>query len=143
MATIIFSIIGWIITIFIAVYTVRSSAKDTTKQIAALEESTKKQVESIKELARIQVELTAMQIQKELGEARTHYLYASEKNMDAMDNRFSELGIPNNEAISRMRERNEKEKNLHLEKDFYSKRVSWLSSILNRVEVIKKNLNQA
>lgn len=143
MATIIFSIIGWIITIIIAVCTVRSSEKETAKQIAALEESTKKQVDSIKELARIQVELTAMQIQKELGEARTHYLHASEKNMDAMDNRFSDLGIPNNEAFSRMREKNEKEKNLHLEKDFYSKSVSWLSSILNRVEVIKKNLNQA
>ena len=142
MATIIFSIIGWIITIIIAVYTVRSSAKDTAKQVAALEESTKKQVESIKELARIQVELTAMQIQKELGEARTHYLHASEKNMDAMDNWLSEAGIPYNETIARMHERKEKDKNLHLEQDFYSKKISSMDNYLKRLDAIKKELEK-
>ena len=42
-------IIALIVPIGIAIWTVRSSAKDTAKQIAALEESTTKQIESIKE----------------------------------------------------------------------------------------------
>ena len=72
-------IIALIVPIGVAVWTVRSSAKDTAKQIAALEESTTKQIESIKELARIQIEITSIQLQKELTEARTGYLQASEK----------------------------------------------------------------
>ncbi len=136
------TILSPIIAVVIAILTSRSSAKATAKQVAALEESTKKQVESIKKLARIQVELTTMQIQKELGEARTHYLHASEKNMDAMGNRLYEAGISYSDTIARIHEREEKEKNLHLEKDFYSKRVSWLNNNLNRVEAIKKELEK-
>ena len=82
-------IIALIVPIGIAIWTVRSSAKDTAKQIAALEESTTKQIESIKELARIQIEITSIQLQKELAEARTGYLQASEKSMNAIDDRFS------------------------------------------------------
>ena len=81
-------IIALIVPIGIAIWTVRSSAKDTAKKIAALEESTTKQVESIKELARIQIEITSIQLQKELAEARTGYLQASEKSMNAIDDRF-------------------------------------------------------
>lgn len=66
MATILFSIIGWIITIIIAVFTVRSSAKDTAKQIAALEESTKKQVESIKALSKQLIEASIKQLELEI-----------------------------------------------------------------------------
>ena len=53
------SIVNWatilspIIALLIAWWMSRSSAKETAKQIAALEKSTKKQVESIKELAAI------------------------------------------------------------------------------------------
>ena len=81
-------IIALIVPIGIAIWTVRSSAKDTAKQIAALEKSTTKQIESIKELARIQIEITSIQLQKELAEARTGYLQASEKSMNAIDDRF-------------------------------------------------------
>ena len=136
-------IMALIVPIGVAVWTVRSSAKDTAKQIAALEESTTKQIESIKELARIQIEITSIQLQKELTEARTGYLQASEKNMDAINDRFSMMGIPHNEVIARMQDKQEKQKNLSLEQDFYSKKISWTDSYLKRVERLKMELDKA
>ena len=136
-------IMALIVPIGVAVWTVRSSAKDTAKQIAALEESTTKQVESIKELARIQIEITSIQLQKELTEARTGYLQASEKNMDAINDRFSMMGIPHNEVIARMQDKQEKQKNLSLERDFYSKKINWTDSYLERVKELKMELDKA
>lgn len=59
-------IMALIVPIGVAVWTVRSSAKDTAKQIAALEESTTKQIESIKELARIQMDASIKQVELEI-----------------------------------------------------------------------------
>lgn len=136
-------IMALIVPIGVAVWTVRSSAKDTAKQIAALEESTTKQIESIKELARIQIEITSIQLQKELTEARTGYLQASEKNMDAINDRFSMMGIPHNEVIARMQDKQEKQKNLSLEQDFYSKKINWTDSYLKRVKELKMKIDKA
>lgn len=66
MDAIIISIVGWIITILIAVYAARSGSKDTAKKLAALEESTTKQVESIKELARLQMDASIKQVELEI-----------------------------------------------------------------------------
>ena len=136
-------IIALIVPIGIAIWTVRSSAKDTAKQIAALEESTTKQIESVKELARIQIELTSIQMGKELWESRSRYLQASEKSMDALDDHFAMLGVPYNETITRMQDRQEKRKNLSLEQDFYSKQISMLNSYMERIIAIKGELNKA
>lgn len=136
-------IIALIVPIGVAIWTVRSSAKDTAKQIAALEESTTKQVESIKELARIQIEITSIQLQKELTETRQSYLQASEKNMDAINNRFSMMGIPHNEVIARMQDKQEQQRNLSLERDFYSKKINWTDSYLKRVKELKMELEKA
>ena len=120
------SIVQWatilspIIAVLIAWWMSKSSAKDTAKQIAALEENTTKQIESIKQLARIQIEITSIQLQKELTEARTGYLKKKKKNMDAINDRFSMMGIPHNEVIARMQDKQEKQKNLSLERDYYS-----------------------
>ena len=59
-------IIALIVPIAVAIWTVRSSAKDTAKQIAALEESTTKQVESIKEIARLQMDASIKQVELEI-----------------------------------------------------------------------------
>ena len=59
-------IIALIVPIGVAVWTVRSSAKDTANQIAALEESTTKQIESIKELARLQMDASIKQVELEI-----------------------------------------------------------------------------
>lgn len=136
-------IMALIVPIGVAVWTVRSSAKDTAKQIAALEESTTKQIESIKELARIQIEITSIQLQKELTETRQSYLQASEKNMDAINNRFSMMGIPYNEVIARMQDKQEQQRNLSLERDFYSKKINWTDSYLKRVKELKMELEKA
>ena len=136
-------IIALIVPIGVAIWTVRSSAKDTAKQIAALEESTSKQIESIKELSRMQIEITSIQLQKELTEARTGYLQASEKNMDAINDRFSMVGVPFNDVVARMQDKQEKRKNLSLEQDFYSKKISWTDSYLKRVERLKMELDKA
>lgn len=135
-------IIALIVPIGVAVWTVRSSAKDTAKQIAALEESTTKQIESIKELARIQIEITSIQLQKELTETRQSYLQASEKNY-AINDRFSMMGIPHDDVIARMQDKQEKQRNLSLERDFYSKKIHWTDSYLKRVEELKMELEKA
>lgn len=137
------TILSPIIAVLIAWWMSRSSAKDTAKQIAALEESTTKQIESIKQLARIQIEITSIQLQKELTEARIGYLQASEKSMDAIDDRFSMMGIPHNDIVARMQDKQEKQKNLSLERDYYTKKINWTDSCLKRVKELKKELDKA
>lgn len=61
------SIASPIIAIIIAWIMLRCSAKDTAKQIKALEESTTKQVESVKALARNQIEATIHQVELEIA----------------------------------------------------------------------------
>ena len=124
-------IVALIVPIAVAIWTVKSSAKDTAKQIAALEESTTKQIE-----------ITSIQLRKELTEARTSYLQVSEKSMDAIDDRFSMMGIPHNDVIARMKDKQEKQKNLSLEQDFYSKKIHWTDSYLKRVEELKMKLDK-
>lgn len=60
------TILSPIVAVFIAWWMSRSSAKDTAKQIAALEESTTKQIESIKELARLQMDASIKQVELEI-----------------------------------------------------------------------------
>ena len=60
------TILSPIIAVLIAWWMSRSSAKDTAKQIAALEESTTKQIESIKELARLQMDASIKQVELEI-----------------------------------------------------------------------------
>lgn len=60
------TILSPIVAVFIAWWMSRSSAKDTAKQIAALEESTTKQIESIKQLARLQMDATIKQVELEI-----------------------------------------------------------------------------
>ena len=137
------SIASPLIAVVIAVWSGISSRKATAKQLAAIEDSTAKQVESIKELARIQIEITSIQLQKELTEARTGYLQASEKSMDALDDRFRMMGVPYNDVVARMQDKQEKQKNLSLEQDFYSKKINWTDSYLKRVKELKKELDKA
>ena len=138
MATIIFSIIGWVITIFIAVYTVRSSTKDTAKQIAALEESTKKQVESIKKLAVSFIEVNALQIEKELWDARHRQRQYSQEAFDDLDiqEEASRIGIPVDKYSSIVKGRKELER----KSEYNMKQMDTLKSIGSRLDVLKKKL---
>lgn len=60
------TILSPIIAVLIAWWMSRSSAKDTAKQIAALEKSTTKHIESIKELARLQMDASIKQVELEI-----------------------------------------------------------------------------
>lgn len=142
MDAIIISIVGWIITILIAVYAARSGSKDTAKKLAALEESTQKQVESIKELAKIQTKLAALQFEKEAGEARFRFRQKTEETWKSIENRNRLSGVPLNEFTSMMYQRNEKDNNLSLEQDFYSRQLSALDSYCSRVKEIMRDLDR-
>ena len=131
------TILSPVIAVLIAVWTSRKSAKDTEKKIVALEDSTTKQIENVKNLARIQIEIAYLQLQKELTEARGKYLNASEKSMDAYDD-FPHI---HDEAIFRINERKEKRKALSLEQDFYSKQVISLNNFINRLNELKNELD--
>lgn len=136
-------IIALIVPIGVAIWTVRSSAKDTAKQITALEESTTKQIESVKELARIQIEITKIQLQKELRETRSYYLQVAKKSSNAIDDHFTYLGMPYDQVVEKMHDNREKMNNLTLEQVFYSKKVAWTDNYLKRVEQLEKELENA
>ena len=60
------TILSPIIAVGAAIWASVSSAKATSKKIAALEESTNKQVESIKELSRQQIDASVKQVELEI-----------------------------------------------------------------------------
>lgn len=142
MDAIIISIVGWIITILIAVYAARSGSKDTAKKLAALEESTTKQVESIKELAKIQTKIAALQLDKEAWEARHRWRQVSEESWKSIENRDRMAGVPLNEFTSMMYQRNERDNHLSLEQDFYSKQVKSLDGYTKRIKEIMQELDK-
>lgn len=142
MDAIIISIVGWIITILIAVYAARSGSKDTAKKLAALEESTTKQVESIKELAKIQTKIAALQLEKEAWEARHRQRQLSEESFNALENDHRMAGVPLNEFTSMMYQRRNRDNHLSAERDFYSKQVASLDGYTKRIKEIMQELDK-
>ena len=131
-------IIALIVPIGVAIWTVRNSAKDTAKKIAALEESTTKQVESIKELAALLIEVNALQIDKELWDARHRQLQYSQEAIDDLDiqEKAYQLGIPTDKYSSIIKGQKEFER----KSDFNLKQMRSLESIHSRLKELKKNL---
>ena len=136
------AILSPIIAVLLAWWASRSSAKATAKQIAALDESTQKQVESIKELARLQIEISTLQLSKELSDARNQYLKTSQKSFNQNENRNSMLGVPFNEFTSMMHERREKANDLSAEQEYCTKRINMLNSYMERMNAIKDKLEK-
>lgn len=131
-------IVALIVPIAIAIWTVRSSAKDTAKQITALEESTTKQVNSIKELAAMLIEVNALQIDKELWDTRHRQLQYSQEAIDDLDiqEKAYQLGIPIDKYSSIIKGQKEFER----KNDFNLKQMSTLEGIQSRLKELKKNL---
>lgn len=131
-------IIALIVPIGVAIWTVRSSAKDTAKQIAALEENTNKQVESIKELTAMLIEINALQIDKELWDARHLQRQYSQEAFDDLDNqeKAHQLGIPVDKYSSIVN----KQKEFERKSDFNMKQMDTLQNIQKRLELMKKKL---
>ena len=125
------TILSPIIAVGMAWWTIRSSAKDTAKQI-----------ESIKELSRIQIETSIIQLEKELSDARTKYLQMSEKNQNVINNSFlSYLGAPFDVQMKRMHEEREKSNDLSLEEKFYENQINCINNNLKKLEQIKQQIN--
>ena len=137
------TILSPIIAVLIAWWMSKSSAKDTAKQIAALEESTTKRVESIKELTKIQTKMAALQLEKESWEARHKWRQLSEESFKAIENDHSMAGFPMNEYTSMMHQRSERNNHLVLEQDFYSKQVSLLDGYSKRIKDIINELDKS
>lgn len=131
-------IIALIVPIAVAIWTVRSSAKDTAKQIAALEESTTKQVESIKALSKQQIDATIKQVELEIEK---NLLLATQAKQEWEGIRsIKEDGLP------QMEWRNMVMQDFHDKKperdyELYSKFIKDLKAIKHGLETNKMNLD--
>lgn len=132
-------IIALIVPIGVAVWTVRSSAKDTAKQIAALEESTTKQVESIKELARLQMDASIKQVELEI-EKNLFLANQAQQEMEGIRN-INQSGMAHisawKDGVTRQWYENKPERDYHL----YNKFIKDLNSIKKGLESNKKKLS--
>ena len=73
------TILSPIIAVIVAVVAIYCSSRDTNKKIAAIEDSTAKQIKTVKKLTRLQLELSTMQINKELWESRYRHHQTTQK----------------------------------------------------------------
>ena len=133
-------IIALIVPIGVAIWTVRSSAKDTAKQIAALEESTTKQVESIKALSKQMIEASIKQVELEI-EKNLFLAKQAKQEWEEID-KINNGGLSNivewkNEMMKRFQE-GKSERDYHL----YSKFAKELNVIKKRLEANKLKLNR-
>jgi hypothetical protein len=131
------TILSPIVAIVVAIWISKKSAKDTAKQVAAIEESTAKQIESIKKLSILQAEITSIQLDMEHWETifRLHEVSGKTGEVFA-DNRITreELKKMDLEAMD------EKEKARYLMLDFYDKQLNNLEGHIDRYYKIKEEL---
>lgn len=139
MDAIIITIIGWIITILIAVYAARSGSKDTTKKLAALEESTQKQVESIKELARLQIDASIKQVELEI-EKNLFLSKQAQQEWEEID-KINNSGLASQAQWKEIRMQQFREQKPERDYHLYSKFIDNLQDIKNGLVTSKKKLN--
>lgn len=155
MLGIIITAVGIIVAVGIACWTIKSSQKDTAKklaaleksthdQITALEQSTQKQLNSVKKLARIQIETSQIQINMELSDSMTREKQALKKRWDVIEREYGFNGQPVEIGVAGdfYRNREEKEKNLEYEGEFYAKRRQMLMNYQNRLNALSKELEE-
>lgn len=136
------SAISILVAVGIACWTSISSAKDTAKKLAALEESTTKQVESIKELIKTQIELTKIQLNIKLWEADNKLEQKEQENKWTVDRQSSMFGVPMNEFTIRQAEEREKEDKNLAEQTYYTKQKMILSMYVESLKAIEFELNK-
>lgn len=139
MEAIIITIIGWIITILIAVYAARSSSKDTAKKLAALEESTQKQVASIKELARLQIDASIKQVELEI-EKNLFLSKQAQQEWEEID-KINNSGLASQVQWKEIRMQQFREQKPERDYHLYSKFIDNLQDIKNGLVTSKKKLN--
>lgn len=133
------TILSPIIAVLIAWWMSRNSAKDTAKQIAALEKSTTKQIESIKELARLQMDASIKQVELEI-EKNLFLANQAQQEMEGIRN-INQSGMAHisawKEGVTRQWYENKPERDYHL----YNKFINDLKTIKRGLELSKKKLN--
>lgn len=132
-------IIALIVPIGVAVWTVRSSAKDTAKQIAALEESTTKQVESIKELARLQMDASIKQVELEI-EKNLFLAQQAQQEWKGIEE-INNSGMAHMVEFKNLRMQQFREQKPERDYKLYSEFIKNLKTIKKGLEVSKKKLN--
>ncbi len=133
------TILSPIIAVLIAWWMSRSSAKDTAKQIAALEENTTKQIESIKELSKQQIEASIKQVELEIEKNLLLATQAKQEweGIEGINNSGMSNLVQYREIRKRQLEESKPERDYHL----YSKFIKNLETIKRGLEVSKKNLS--
>lgn len=133
------TILSPIIAVLIAWWMSKSSAKDTAKQIAALEESTTKQIESIKQLARLQMDASIKQVELEI-EKNLFLANQAQQEMEGIRN-INQSGMAHisawKDGVTRQWYENKPKRDYHL----YNKFIEDLKTIKRGLEVSKKKLN--
>ena len=132
-------IIALIVPIGVAIWTVRSSAKDTAKQIAALEESTTKQIESIKELSRLQMDASIKQVELEI-EKNLFLAKQAQQEWEGIQS-INNSGLSGNATWSEMVKKQYQEKKPERDYQLYSQFVKELQGIKQSLVASKKKLN--
>ena len=133
------TILSPIIAVLIAWWMSRSSAKDTARQIAALEESTTKQVESIKALSKQQIEATIKQVELEI-EKNILFATQAKQEWEAIQN-INNSGMSNIVQYREIRKQQFQEEKPERDYHLYSKFIKDLVAIKQGLEANKKNLN--
>ena len=132
-------IIALIVPIGVAVWTVRSSAKDTAKQIAALEESTTKQIESIKQLSKQQIDASIKMVELEIEKNLFLAKQAQQewKGIEEINN----SGMAHMVEFKNLRMQQFREQKPERDYKLYSEFIKNLKTIKKGLEVSKKNLS--
>lgn len=133
------SIASPLVAVFIAWWTSISSAKDTAKQIAALEESTTKQVESIKELARLQMDASIKQVELEI-EKNLFLAKQAQQEWEEID-QINNSGMASQVQWKEIRMQQFREQKPERDYHLYSKFIKDLNFIKKGLESNKKKLN--
>lgn len=138
------TILSPIIAVLIAWWTVWSSSKDTAKKIAAIQENTTKQVESVKQLAKIQIKTTQIQMNLELRDSMIKERQVLEKRWDHVCREYGADGMPVEIGVAAdfYRNREEKDKNLEYEREFYGKRRETLMRFQEQLNEVSKELEE-
>ncbi len=135
-------LIGFLVPIGVAIWTVRSSSEDTAKQIAALQESTAKQVDAMIKVANTQIEVSKLQLEAELWDAENKFSQKMDESKYAGERHSSMIGVPMNEFTMHVNAEREKEDKLSSELNYYAKRRIVLTSLKDRLKAIDILLNK-
>ena len=132
-------LVAFLVPIGVAVWTVRSSAKDTAKQVAALNESTTKQIESIKELARLQMDASIKQVELEI-EKNLFLAKQAQQEWEEID-QINNSGMAHMVEFKNLRMQQFREQKPERDYQLYSQFVKELQAIKQGLVASKKKMN--